>query len=188
MPRVPREPEWIVVSGSDRRALDVVDGRGAFEGMGEHYSRRTRDAKTFTGCGQELVLLHRSLRAVWACVYQRTPAAPGTGASRGRAGMTDVKPRYIWRNMLFRNLGGGLSSDLIRSATATTYHEWRKKYGTLPPERLRTEVDVRRVKSKNPGFCYIAAGWDKGKVVRAKRYLYAPEREPTAPPGPEERP
>jgi hypothetical protein len=50
--------------------------------------------------------------------------AVGTGMSRGRSGITDVKPRYIWRNMIFRNLGAGLSSILIREALALTYFHW----------------------------------------------------------------
>ena len=73
--------------------------RGMHEGQEAHYSRRTRDSKTFTGVGQEVVLVTRCGRAVWACVYQRTPSKPGTGASRGRTGQTDAKPRYLWRNM-----------------------------------------------------------------------------------------
>jgi hypothetical protein len=169
--------DWILSSSSDRRALDIVDGRGEFEGFGPHYSRRTRDAKTFTGCGQEVVLIHKSGRAVWACVYQRTPAARGTGASRGRSGAVDSKPRYIWRNMLFRNLGAGLSSELIRSATEETYVQWLARYGSLPAERLRTEIGVREVRSKNPGCCYKMAGWTRDREVRGKLYLWAPPRE-----------
>lgn len=165
---------WLLSSSSDRRALDVVDGVGALAGLGPHYSRRTPGSKTFTGVGQEIVLVTECGRAVWACVYQRTPTARGSGASRGRQGTTDARPRYIWRNMIFRNEGAGRSSDLIRSALAKTYTEWRHRYGTLPPERLRTEIDIKRVRSSNPGFCYIAAGWEPGEVKRGKRFLYAP--------------
>jgi hypothetical protein len=78
--------------------------------------------------------------------------------------------------MMFRNLGAGLSSDLIKSATARTYSEWRARYGSIPSERLRTEVDIVAVQSSNPGYCYIAAGWEPIGIVRGKRYLYAPER------------
>lgn len=166
--------EWELSSSSDRRALDIVDGRGPFEEYGPHYSRRTRDARTFTGCGKEVVLVHQSGRAVWACVYQKTPSARGSGGSRGRTGMADSKARYIWRNMLFRNLGAGLSSELIKSATEATYREWLARYGELPNERLRTEVAIRSVKSPNPGYCYIKAGWEKDRVVRGKLYLLAP--------------
>lgn len=167
---------WELSSSSDRRALDVVDGQGLCAGLGPHYSRRTPGSKTFTGVGREIVLVTSCGRAVWACVYQQTPMARGTGASRGRAGDTDRKARHIWRNMMFRNCGAGQSSDLIREATERTYEEWEKRYGSLPAERLRTEVDTRAVRSTNPGFCYLQAGWIKDRIVRGKLYLWAPER------------
>jgi hypothetical protein len=78
--------------------------------------------------------------------------------------------------MLFRNLGAGLSSDLIVSATARTYEEWIKRYGATPAERLRTEIGIDAIKSSNPGYCYKRAGWIVDRVVRGKLYLFAPER------------
>lgn len=167
---------WILSSSSDPAALAVVDGTGAFEGHGPHYSRRTPGSKTFTGVGREIVLLHETGRAVWACVYQKTPAVRGSGASRGREGAPDARARYIWRNMLFRNLGAGLSSELVKSATERTYEEWIKRYGALPEERLRTEIGLKGVRSTNPGCCYKLAGWTKDRIVRGKLYLWAPER------------
>jgi hypothetical protein len=165
---------WLLSSSSDPAALAVVDGTGPFDGAGPHYSRRTPGSKTFTGVGREVVLVHESGKAVWACVYQRTPSARGTGGSRGRQGIADQRARYIWRNMLFRNLGAGLSSDLIRSATAATYEHWLARYGELPPERLRTEIGIKEVRSSNPGACYKIAGWTVDRVVRGKLYLWAP--------------
>lgn len=163
-------------SSSDPEALAVVDGLGRFAGCGPHYSRRTPGSKTFTGVGQEVVLLSEEGDAVWAVVRQRTPSKIGSGASRGRAGLSDAATKFVWRNMMFRNLGRHLSSDLIRSATERTYLEWQKRYGLLPEERLRTEVDVRVVRSRNPGYCYECAGWERGPLRRGKRIFYAPER------------
>lgn len=165
---------WILSSSADPRALAIVDGTGRHAAHGPHYSRRTPGSRTFTGVGQEIVLITEDDCAVWACVRQRTPSARGTGASRGRSGETDRATRYIWRNMLFRNLGPELSSNLIRSALARTYEEWIKRYGALPPERLRTEIGIRATRSKNPGYCYKVAGWVKDRVVRDKLYLWAP--------------
>lgn len=76
--------------------------------------------------------------------------------------------------MIFRNLGSRLSSVLIMQATKMTYEEWMKRYNELPEERLRTEIDVKKVRSTNPGYCYIKAGWEPGPTVRGKRFLYAP--------------
>lgn len=171
---------WRLSSSSAPEALAVVDGTGRFAAHGPHYSRRTPGSKTFTGVGQEIVLVTGDGSAVWACVRQRTPAARGTGGSRGRAGVADGRPRFVWRNMMFRNLGLELSSELIISATETTYREWVTRYGALPPERLRTEVEIASVKSRNPGYCYKVAGWVPDRVVRGKLYLFAPERASSA--------
>jgi hypothetical protein len=80
--------------------------------------------------------------------------------------------------MLFRNLGAGLSSELIHMALFETYLQWVIKYGALPTERLRTEIGIRDVRSPNPGYCYKRAGWVKDRVVRGKLYMWAPERAP----------
>ena len=165
---------WQLSSSSDPRALAVVDGLGIHAGRGPHYSRRTPGSKTFTGVGQEVVLVTADDCAVWAVVRQRTPSAKGTGGSRGRTGQTDAKPRYVWRNMLFRNLGPRRSSELIREALVETYAQWARRYGGLPLENLRTEIDIRAVRSPNPGYCYKVAGWRKDRVVRGKLYLLAP--------------
>jgi hypothetical protein len=76
--------------------------------------------------------------------------------------------------MLFRNLGRTLSSKLILSATVATYQEWPRKYGALPLEVLRTEVDPKKTNSSNPGYCYKMAGYHNARVVRGKVYLDAP--------------
>lgn len=75
-----------------------------------------------------------------------------------------------------RRRSRGLSSELIRSATTETYRAWLARYGRLPDERLRTEIGVREVKSPNPGYCYLCAGWVRDRVVGGKLYLWAPER------------
>jgi hypothetical protein len=165
---------WRLSSSSDRRALDIVDGVGRFSEYGPHYSRRTPGSKTFTGVGQEVVLVTDDGTAVWAVVRQRTPCARGTGVSRGRSGECDQLPRYVWRNMLFRNLGDVLSSRLILEALVVTYREWVSRYGFMPIERLRTEIDPRRVRSTNPGCCYKKAGFYNSRMVRGKIYLDAP--------------
>lgn len=166
--------KWLLSSSSDPRALAVVDGLGKFKRFGPHYSRRTPGSKTFTGVGQEIVLVTANGRAVWAVVRQKTPAKIGSGASRGRVGTSDAAPSYVWRNMMFCNRYGGVASELIKDATARTYEEWTRRYGALPPERLRTEVDVARVRSQEPGRCYRLAGWQPGPLRRGKLILYAP--------------
>jgi hypothetical protein len=163
---------WELSSSSDRTALDLVDGTGPWEGNGPHYSRRSPGSKTFTGVGQEIVLVHPS-GAVWAVVRQRTPAPRGTGGSRGRTGET-APTAYVWRNMMFRNLGPERASDLIRSAVVRTVHEWIDRYGELPTEILRTEIDADAVRSDVPGYSYRRAGWRPMKRKGRMLYLRCP--------------
>lgn len=165
---------WLLASCSDPFALAVVDGLGRFSEHGPHYSRRTRGSATFTGIGQELVLLSTDYAAVWSVVRQKTPSKRGSGATRGRTGISDDAPRFVWRNNVFRNLGKTRSSDLIREATDATLTEWLRLYRCAPAERLRTEIDVAKVRSTNPGFCYLCAGWERGPLKRGKRILFAP--------------
>ncbi len=164
---------WNLSSSSDRVALDIVDGTGRFDGHGPHYSRRTPGAKTFTGVGQEVVLVHPS-GAVWAVVRQRVPAPRGSGASRGRTGTT-ADTAYVWRNMMFRNLGPERASDLIRSAVAATACHWVDRYGDLPAEDLRTEIKISAIQSEVPGYSYRRAGWVRvRKSPKGMVYLRCP--------------
>lgn len=168
--------DWIMSSSSDRVALDIVDGVGPYAGAGSHYSRRTPGAKTFTGVGQEIVLVHPS-GAVWAVVRQRVPAPRGSGSSRGRTGVT-APTRYVWRNMMFRNLGPERASDLIRSAVAETAARWIDRYGHLPDEDLRTEIKVAAIRSEIPGYSYRRAGWVRvAKAPSGMVYLRCPRAQ-----------
>jgi hypothetical protein len=65
-----------------------------------------------------------------------------------------------WENTLFRNEGGGISSALIRSATAMTFRAW----GWPPRDGLISAIGIdatRRRRSKNalPGVCFQMADW-----------------------------
>lgn len=168
--------DWELSSSSARPALDIVDGAGRWIGQGPHYSRRTPGAKTFTGVGQEIVLVHPS-GAVWAVVRQRVPAPRGSGSSRGRAGIT-APTAYVWRNMMFRNLGTDRASDLIRSAVAATVKNWIVRYGELPIEDLRTEIRISAIRSEIPGYSYRRAGWVRmAKAPRDMVYLRCPRAQ-----------
>jgi hypothetical protein len=69
------------------------------------------------------------------------------------------------------------ASSLIASATEATYHAWYARYGVLPSERMRTEIEIKSVRSSNPGYCYKLAGYTIDRIVRGKLYLWAPERK-----------
>jgi hypothetical protein len=162
---------WQLSGSSDPRALAVVDGTGEWAGHGSHYSRRTPGSKTFTGVGQEIVLVRPG--AVWAVVRSRVPHPVGSGTSRGRGGAS-AHGRWVWRNMMFRNLSDEPASQLIRSAVAMTALEWVRRYGELPDETLQTEVRAAAVRSEIPGYCYRRAGWVKYRETRGLVYFRCP--------------
>lgn len=83
---------------------------------------------------------------------------------------------FVWRKFIskdqqdgvncaiFRNEGAGLSSDLILSAMDLAWARW-------PGARFYTYVNPRRVRSANPGFCFIKAGWRRCGVTKTRRLL-----------------
>lgn len=73
---------------------------------------------------------------------------------------------FVWRKFkddsgqqgincaVFRNESDILSSELIRQADVVADFVW-------PGERHYTYVRAEAVRSRNPGFCFVAAGWRK---------------------------
>lgn len=143
---------WSIAPRDDSLVAELVDGQN---GKPPHYSRQTPGAHGFLAPGRSLVLHHNGPRgaAAWGVVYNMD----STGAMR-------------WRNSIFRNESGTLSSSLIAAATSVTYVVWVDKYGALPEQPLRTEVQVaataaRRSRNHEPGHCYLMAGWRKVRDI-----------------------
>jgi hypothetical protein len=70
----------------------------------------------------------------------------------------------------FRNEGTDQSSELVRQADAIADCLW-------PDCRHYTYVDPKRVASRNPGYCFLVAGW--ARAGRTKGGLIVLERLPT---------
>lgn len=116
-----------------------------------HYSRYVykdgRRPKLFAGPGEKMVLM-----------------------------TTDGQALFLWRKFIdasgqkgincaiFRNEGPILSSVLILEAEQLAWDKW-------PGERLYTYVNAKRVKSSNPGYCFIKAGWRKCGVTKKNKLL-----------------
>ena len=88
---------------------------------------------------------------------------------------------FVWRKFIddsgqdgincaaFRNESRHLSSELIRQADAIADCLW-------PDCRHYTYVNSEKVRSRNPGFCFIAAGWQQ--CGKTKSGLVVLERLP----------
>lgn len=148
------EPDgyWSRVRRTDRRARALAD---------RHYSRQTPGAAEFMASGRVLVMLAElsGAFAVWGAIENLDPA----GNRR-------------WRCSIFRNETLVLSSALIEEATERTYAFWLRHYSGLPAVPLTTEVDPSRVLHKrDPGRCFIKAGWRVVRHARGLVVLEAPD-------------
>lgn len=119
--------------------LEARDGNPVVWALARgHYSAAKNPSPKIRQCvgpGEKLVLLHRTGLAAFAWRKFRDDS--------GQQGVN---------NTLFVNHGAGLSSALILEAEQIAWARW-------PGERLYTYVNPRKVKSPNPGYCYLCAGW-----------------------------
>lgn len=133
---------WIPILDGDEEARRFFD---------RHYSRKRyadgRQPKLFVGPGQKLVLTTPCRRALF--VWRKFISGDG------QQGINCA---------IFRNEGAGLSSDLIRDADTLADERW-------PGERHYTYVNQRRVLSRNPGYCFIAAGWQRCSMTKWNKLL-----------------
>lgn len=105
-----------------------------------HYSKYHykdgRRPKLFVGPGEKLVLITQDGRALF--VWRKFIDASGqTGINCS----------------VFRNESNLLSSTLIKEAMQIAFERW-------PGERLYTYVNPKKIKSTNPGYCFLSAGWN----------------------------
>lgn len=123
---------WLAVKDGDARARAIFN---------RHYSRRRyadgRRPKLFVGPGEKVVLLTPECDAlfVWRKFINQDRQA-GVNCA------------------IFRNEGARKSSELILAAERIAAARW-------PGVRLYTYVNETKVRSGNPGYCFLMAGWRK---------------------------
>lgn len=132
-------PDWWLTRDGDKTCLALYE---------RHYSayqyKDGRKRTHFVGPGEKVVLRTATGDAffVWrkfkdACIDQRTNL-----------------PQHGVNCAAFRNEGTRKSSELIRQADAIADCLW-------PDLRHYTYVNPNAVRSCNPGFCFIVAGWKR---------------------------
>jgi hypothetical protein len=126
-----------------------------------HYNRRKVGSPQFMPPGETLVLVSACARAVWG--WWRPHPASGLKAMNGLDG---------WTCSIFRNEGAGLSSDLILEAEAVL----RDSNRGCGPDGMLSYVWPSKIRSTNPGACFLAAGWRRigWSQDRRKRLLWKP--------------
>ena len=123
---------WIPVNKGNSVARGLADA---------HYNRQSKGNKQFCRPGHNVVLLGIDGRALWVSWK------PANGIKR----MDNLS---CFECTIFRNEGEQLSSLLIQEAVAITERVW-----SIPPDGWITFVDKTKVKSPNPGYCFLKAGW-----------------------------
>jgi len=125
-------PYWIIGQDAEPELKALYD---------RHYSARKykdgRQPKKFIGPGEYILLTlpNRQALFVWR-KFRDDSGQKGINCS------------------IFRNESDILSSDLIREADAIADFCWLG-------ERHYTYVRASAVKSRNPGFCFLQAGWKR---------------------------
>lgn len=132
---------------------EVYDGNPtAFSLFRRHYSfgrsSRIPDSETrIAGPGQKMLLLTADARAL-----------------------------FVWRKFIskdqqdgvncavFRNEGPHRSSDLIREAMELAWLRW-------PGARFYTYVNPRKIRSRNPGYCFKRAGWRRCGITKTRKLI-----------------
>lgn len=80
-----------------------------------------------------------------------------------------IPPQVGIECSLFRNEGAITSSELVRQADAVADFCW-------PGQRHYTKVNPAAIRSTNPGYCFIAAGWRRcgmtqnGKLILERNF------------------
>ena len=149
---------WSLSHRADVRALPLADA---------HYNRQKPGSPQFVPPGRCVVLLAGDPPvALWVSSW---PFAEFVRHAWGGA----------WMCSCFRNIGAGLSSELILEAVAATRAIW----GDPPVLGMVTFVDREKTRRKrDPGRCYRRAGFvpcgeTKGGLVALQ---LLPERMPNA--------
>lgn len=141
-------PLWWLTKDGDLTCLALYE---------RHYSARRyqdgRERKLFCGPGQKIVL--RTAEGDAFFVWKKFIDASG------QQGVNCA---------VFRNESRHLSSELIRQACAVADFVW-------PGERQYTYVNPKNVRSSNPGYCYLVAGWRR--CGRTKGGLIVLEKIPS---------
>ena len=125
---------WLPSHHADPRAITLYL---------RHYSaRRYRDhrpRRQFCPPGEKMVLLTQDCQSLFVWHHPVVPRPSG------ETGICCT---------IFRNEGSVLSSRLIREADQLAWQRW-------PGQRHFTYVDDRKVRSSNPGYCFLMAGWQR---------------------------
>jgi hypothetical protein len=131
---------WLEVPDGDDRARAIFKRHYSW-----HEYRDGRPHLIFVGPGEKMVLITKECDALF--IWRKFRSDDGQEGVNCAA---------------FRNESNHLSSDLIKQAVELARVRW-------PNKRFYTYVNPKKIRSENPGTCFIKAGWQKCGVTKAKK-------------------
>ena len=136
------KPHWWLTKDGDLACLSLYE---------RHYSayryRDGRKRKLFCGPGEKVVLRTLEGDACW--VWRKF---------RDDSGQTGINCA------VFRNESKVQSSQLVREADAIANCLW-------PSERRYTYVSAKNIRSSNPGYCFLVAGWRRCGMTKSGKLI-----------------
>ena len=151
---------WLTVKDGDPRVSSIYKRHYSCYHYADNRRNRAgyRNRHLFMGPGEKMVLLSADCRAAF-----------GWRKFIDDSGQNGINCAFFRNEGAFD--GNVLSSELIQAAERLAWGRW-------PGERLYTYVNPRMVRSSNPGYAFIMAGWSKCGIT--KKGLIILEKEPLA--------
>ena len=145
-----KKDSWQFVKDGNPQAFDIFRRHYSFYEYSDGRRRNKYYANRFLICGpgEKMLLLMPGALFIWRKFIDQS----------GQTGINCAA---------FRNETKKISSKLILAAEKKAAEKW-------PGERFYTYVNPGKIKSTNPGYCFLKAGWEKigktkkGLIVLAK--------------------
>jgi len=136
---------WIPVKDGDPRAVGLY--RRHYSAKKYNHGQKIDYCRFgFSGVGESLILLSTDCLALFTWRYQRI----------------NDGGQYGIECTVFRNESKQLSSTLILEAESLAWVNWPDQ------NRVFTFVNPLKIKSNNPGYCFLKAGWRKCGLTKGK--------------------
>lgn len=110
--------------------------------------RNGKNGKRIAGPGETIILVGKDSKALFVWKKQRYSQDGQTGINCA----------------VFRNESCRLSSEILAEAEAIAMQRW-------PQERMFTYVNAQKIRSTNPGYCFIVNGWKRCGVTKARKLI-----------------
>ncbi len=143
------EMNWLPIKDGDPRAFALYRQHYSYKPYkdGRRQNTAYRNRHLICGPGEKMLLLSQNSDAlfVWRKFIDRS----------GQNGVNCA---------VFRNQSNILSSQLILEAETIAQQRWGMT-------RFYTYVNPRKIKSDNPGYCFLKAGWHRCGLTKVRKLI-----------------